>query len=67
MLTVKHIGDDGHEKIVSIVSVSFDPEIGVLIGHSFNGDTEWADGRAFIMNEQGKTVGVYHLKKQEQP
>lgn len=69
MFTVKHIDPGGCERVTLLVSVSFDPESGIVTGHgSMEGDVEWADGRIFVMNENGKTVSVYNLslKKQEQ-
>ncbi len=63
MMTLKHISPDGHEDVVSLVSVSFDPETKTLIGHRPNDNIPWTTGRAFLMNEHGKTVAVYHLSK----
>ena len=66
MMTIKHIDAGGHEEVVSLVSASFDPETNILIGHGVAckdglGELMWTQGRAFLMNEQGKTVAVYNL------
>ena len=63
MLTVKHVDTNGSENIVSVNSVSFDKEANCLIGLGANGvgSIRWTSGSAFVMNEQGKTVGVYNL------
>lgn len=69
MMTIKHIEDDGRERVVSAVSVSFDPERNELIGYGAPPTTSGAmasvrfvTGHAFVMNEQGKTVAAYNLR-----
>ena len=66
MMTIKHIGDDGREQTVSVVSVAYDPEQNVLIGMN-PPSVEFSTGYAYVMNEHGKTVGTYNLRKQQQP
>lgn len=69
MMTLKHIDSDGHEDVVSLVSVSYDPETRIVVGHGTpDGVRQWTTGRAFVMNDHGKTVAVYNLnQQQEQP
>jgi len=63
MLTVKHVDTNGSENIVSVASVSFDKDANCLVGHGSSGvgSIRWNSGSAFVMNEEGKTVGVYNL------
>lgn len=62
MMTLKHITPGGHESVTSLVSVSYDPETNILIGHGTpSGDVEWRTGRAYVMNAHGKTVAAYSL------
>ena len=63
MFTVKHVGTNGSESIVSVNLVSFDKGANCLVGYGPNGMefVRWDAGSAFVMNEQGKTVGVYNL------
>lgn len=73
MMTLKHITPEGHERVITLASVSFDPETKILIGHGIVDHTglsktqEWSDGRAYVMNDHGKTVATYYLNKKEQP
>lgn len=63
MMTLKHIAVDGRESVVSLASVSFDPDRKVVIGHAPpERDREWKSGRVFVMNENGKTVATYNFK-----
>ena len=64
--TLKHIDLDGREAVVSLASVSFDPETKVLVGHAPGGDRQWTRGRAFLMNDQGKTVATYVLNQKQE-
>ena len=71
MLTIKHIGDGGRESVVTVVSVSFEPDNNTLIGCGPNcvEMIRFQSGHAYVMNDLGKTVAVYNLrpmKKQEQ-
>lgn len=64
MLTIKHVTDDGYEKIVSVVTVHFDPEEHMLTGCGPN-EVEYSrhvGGHAWVMNEYGRTVGSYNLR-----
>jgi hypothetical protein len=70
-MTIKHVEDNGHETVVTVNDVSFDPKDGCLIGYGspgpdegarVNGMVRYNSGHAFVMNEQGKTVGVYNLR-----
>ena len=63
MFTVKHVGTDGVESIVSVDSASFNKELNTLIGVGPNAMqfASWSSGLAYVMNEQGKTVAVYNL------
>lgn len=67
MMTLKYIDPDGREDVVSLASASFDPETKVLVGHGTpDGEHQWTHGRAFLMNDNGKTVATYYLDKKEQ-
>lgn len=75
MLTVKHIERSGYESVISALSVSKYPKatkeaacdssgmvvaFGVING--LNGNcTKFADGKIYIMNENGKTIANYDL------
>lgn len=72
MLTLKHVEDDGHESMMEAISVSFDGKKGELTGYGSPGPDEgarkdgvvkYATGHVYVMNGQGKTVGVYSLRK----
>lgn len=65
-MTLKHIDADGRENTVSLVSVSFDPESGIVTGRGIPSEASWSSGRVFVMNDQGKTVANYNLDKKEQ-
>lgn len=66
MQTIRHIEDNGQERVVSAVSVSYDPLNGVLTGHGTpDGDVTLATGHAFVMNEHGKTVAAYSMRPQQ--
>lgn len=73
MLTVKHQTTQGGESIISqAVSVDYQPGTHRLVvyGHGTapNGKVppkvviaRYHDGRVFVMNDLGKTVGIYNL------
>ncbi len=62
MLTIKHVDEDGRERVVSVESVSFDRRANCLRGlGSSDVDATWTSGHAYVMNDQGKTVAVYNL------
>ena len=63
MMTIKHIDTGGREKVISVVSVSFDPETKRLICHRPNDDVPLTQGKAFLMNDNGKTVSAFILNK----
>lgn len=64
MMTLKYIGADGREAVFPVASVDFDPEAKLLVGRGTpDGDKEWKTGRAFLMNDQGKTVATYNLNQ----
>ena len=64
MLTIKHVCDDGHEAIVSVISVRFDPDGNKLIGCGANEVmiSCHEGGHAWVMNDNGKTVASYNLR-----
>lgn len=68
MLTIKHIEDDGHESIDSVVSVIHNAKDNTLIGCGPNRIEviRYTSGHAFVMNDAGKTVGVYNLRTEKQ-
>jgi hypothetical protein len=67
MLTLRLINVDGREIVVTLASVSFDPEQKILIGHGTpSGDQTWTHGRAFVMNHHGKTVATYTLNQKQE-
>ena len=77
MLTIKHIEKGGHESIRMAHSVSFKPDgiEGVNAGRPVleafgctgdggpvsNGWCCYGDGKVFVMNDAGSTVGNYDL------
>ena len=72
MLTIKHIEMDGHESVMSAVSVSFNAEKNELTGFGSPGPDEgsrkdgvivYGSGHIYVMNENGKTVAAYNLEK----
>ncbi len=67
MMTLKHIDCDGREKVFPVSSVAFDPDTMVLVGYKAEGNMQWTHGRAFLMNDHGKTVATYVMKQKEQP
>ena len=66
MYSLKHVEDDKSEKIVTAVSVSFDPKKNELIGYGSpsadDGIIRFNTGHVYVMNEKGSTVGVYSLR-----
>lgn len=65
-MLIKYISVTGRETIASVVSVEFDPVAGELIGYGQTGSLRYVDGRAFVMNDDGKTISVYHLQPKKQ-
>lgn len=67
MMTIKHV-ENGKESIVSVDTVDFDAKTGVLTGHlpavngKAGGSVIFSSGHAFVMNDQGKTVGAYNMR-----
>jgi hypothetical protein len=71
MLTIKHVEELGHESIQAARSVSYDPAGGgtlIAFGCEPNGGAvdadgvcRYGDGRVYVMNENGATVGTYNL------
>lgn len=76
MLTVKHQIDSGNERIYSGTHVEWHgcdsddcpQETGLMV---FDGERHikslWYSGRAYVMNDSGQTVGVYHLPEPPNP
>lgn len=68
MLSIKHVAEDGSERIEQADSVEYNAQKWVLVGLDANGrpnGVEFKGGHAFVMNDAGKTVGVYNLNKQK--
>ena len=65
MMTVKHVTEDG-ERIEQVDAAEYNAELWKLIGIK-NGKPvmEFTGGHAFVVNENGKTVGTYNLGKQK--
>lgn len=65
MVTIRHLLDDGKERIVTASSVAYDAKENTLEGHTEGSDVieKFSSGRIYVMNENGKTVGVYNLNK----
>lgn len=72
MYSIKHIEENGHESVMAAVSVSYDSKRNELIGYGSPGPDEgarrdgvirYASGNVYVMNDQGKTVAVYNLRK----
>jgi hypothetical protein len=77
MLTIKHIEKSGHESIQMARSVSYnpngmeghEPRTPTLEAHGCTGDggavsNGWCcygDGKVYVMNDAGRTVGNYDL------
>jgi hypothetical protein len=67
MLTIKYISETGRETVASVVSVEFDPIKNELIGYGPVGTNNLrysSSGRAFVMNENGKTISTYNLRRE---
>jgi hypothetical protein len=61
--TIKHVDDDGHESVESVVRVKYDVDLNQLTGfESPTGDLTYNTGHAFVMNDQGKTVAAYNFR-----
>jgi hypothetical protein len=67
MLTIKFVSTTGRETIASVVSVEFDPKKDELVGYGPNGSgsLRYSGGKAFVMNENGKTISVYSLRSKK--
>lgn len=67
MYTVKHIDLNGVERLLSVSSTTFDAKKCELEGRGPAPENaviaRWTAGHAYVMNESGKTVGVYSLNK----
>lgn len=65
MYSIKHVTSDKKEVIHAVVSYEFDPMKGLLVGHGCpstpDGEISFSSGRAYAMNDQGQTVGIYNL------
>ncbi len=63
MMTIKHITNGGHERVVSAVSVSYDKDKNELTGYGTpEGTAIFKDGAAYVMNDNGNTVAVYNFR-----
>jgi len=65
MMTMRRIGEDGRESVVSVISVDYDQDTNVLVGH-VGEPVVYDTGLVYVMNDNGKTVVVYNLTKQKQ-
>ena len=64
MLTIKYIDEFKKETVISAVSVEFNPATSELIGYGAASEvSRFTSGHAFVMNANGKTVGVYNLRR----
>ena len=69
MYSLKHVDDEGKENIEAVVSVNFDHKKNELIGYDLPPGgvkvekVRHDNGIVYVMNEAGKTVGVYNLRK----
>lgn len=63
MYTLKHIDDSKKETLQAVTAVTFDHETSNLVGHGTDGDKHYTGGVAYVMNDNGKTVGMYNLRK----
>lgn len=61
-LTIKHVEANGRERTFQVESVERTPE-GELV---FGTTEKITTGRAFIMNDAGKTVATYDFDKQKE-
>lgn len=66
-MTIKFVSDkDKHERLVTAKSVEFEPENNVLVGYGCpaekDGVIRLTGGHAFVMNDEGQTVGMYNLR-----
>ena len=62
MFSLKH-RERGIETLKSVESVTFDEAKNQLVGHGVEGDLKYTSGVVFVSNENGQTVGIYHLTK----
>ncbi len=63
MVTIKHITNDGRERVFTVVSTERTPEGNLVFGT----EEVISSGRVYLMNDHGKTVADYDFdKKQEQ-
>jgi hypothetical protein len=73
LLTVKHVVDDGFERIVGgIQSVAYVPAAECVIEHvvGYNGGSDgpvFNDGTVYVINEAGATVATYRLSSTKPP
>jgi hypothetical protein len=69
MLTIKYIQTSGHEKIVPVNVVFYDPATGsnnehprgVVETESPEGDHMYDNGTIYVMNDHGSTISIYRL------
>jgi hypothetical protein len=69
MLTINHIEANGHQSIRQAKWVSYDPDTKQLTAGNAIMDVKteeqhhdtFANGRIYVMNENGKTVATYNL------
>ena len=76
MLTVKHVEKDGHESLVPCTSAQFYPAVvgddatrpKVEVfgspadgGAFYDGHATYSNGKIYVMNDHGATVGNYDL------
>ncbi len=60
MLTIRHVEKDGRERVFTAVAIARSDE-----GFTFGTDEIIATGKIYVMNDGGKTVGVYDFDKKQ--
>ena len=65
MMTIKRVGEDGHETVESVLSAEYNAKTNTLTVVSM-APVQYTSGLVWVMNEHGKTVAAYDLTKQKQ-
>lgn len=63
MLTIKHVEKNGRERVFTSISIERTPEGPLVI---LGTEEVIRTGKAYVMNDAGKTVAVYDFSKPKQ-
>lgn len=61
MMTVRHVDQDGYERLFQVDSADRSPEGDLVFGRV----QRIATGKVFIMNDAGQTVATYDFSKKK--